>query len=274
VEARLRSLPLQELARRGKNIRWSPLLAKGIHTAWDVLHADPGQLREPGVVGTQSIDQLLSLAQQAARPQAADLRPPKDTTQWMAADVDLARVLQAFASVSALIGLPHCAALQQLLLGLRALYRVTRWLLWLFSTSSTKTAIRARHAALVSDVSSRRIRDAQSDSVRGVDQARSLASATNPGVLRAPAGHPPEHGNASRSPTAPGRPQTLRRARLQLAHRRRSTLNTGGSLLSRAGHHYDDTRRYVDALGRSESDRAKIYEHNARRVYPRLPEAP
>lgn len=155
------------------------MLAKGIKTAWDVLHTDPEQLREPGVVGTQSIDQLLSLAQQAARPQAADLRPPKDPTQWMAVDVDLARVLQAFASVSALIGLPHCAALQQLLIGLRALYRVTRWLRWLFSTSSTKTAARARHAALVSDVSSRRIRDAQTEVVRGVDRARSLASATN-----------------------------------------------------------------------------------------------
>jgi uncharacterized protein (TIGR03083 family) len=51
-------------------------------------------------------------------------------------------------------------------------------------------------------------------------------------VLRAPAGHPPEHGNASRSPTAPGRPQTLRGARLQLAHTDEDRLPTqGGSLL-------------------------------------------
>ncbi|MFQ5557516.1 MAG: amidohydrolase family protein [Acidimicrobiales bacterium] len=36
------------------------------------------------------------------------------------------------------------------------------------------------------------------------------------------------------------------------------------------GHHYDDTRRYVDAAGLSEADRAKIFEGNVRRVYPRL----
>ncbi|WP_432482692.1 amidohydrolase family protein [Kineococcus esterisolvens] len=38
----------------------------------------------------------------------------------------------------------------------------------------------------------------------------------------------------------------------------------------RTGHHFDDTRRYVDALGLDEQDRAKVYELNARRVYPRL----
>ncbi|MDY7088542.1 MAG: amidohydrolase family protein [Actinomycetota bacterium] len=36
------------------------------------------------------------------------------------------------------------------------------------------------------------------------------------------------------------------------------------------GHYFDDTRRYVDALGLSAADRAKVYEGNARRVYPRL----
>jgi 4-oxalmesaconate hydratase len=37
------------------------------------------------------------------------------------------------------------------------------------------------------------------------------------------------------------------------------------------GHHYDDTKRYVDQLkGLSEQDRHKIFEGNARRVYPRL----
>jgi 4-oxalmesaconate hydratase len=36
------------------------------------------------------------------------------------------------------------------------------------------------------------------------------------------------------------------------------------------GHHYDDTRRYLDAAGLDEHDRAKVFEHNARRVYPRL----
>lgn len=37
------------------------------------------------------------------------------------------------------------------------------------------------------------------------------------------------------------------------------------------GHHFDDTKRYVDQLtGLSDADRAKIFEGNARRVYPRL----
>ncbi|MBL4646296.1 MAG: amidohydrolase [Rhizobiales bacterium] len=36
------------------------------------------------------------------------------------------------------------------------------------------------------------------------------------------------------------------------------------------GHNFDDTKRYVDALDLSDSDRAKVYEGNVRRVYPRL----
>jgi 4-oxalmesaconate hydratase len=37
------------------------------------------------------------------------------------------------------------------------------------------------------------------------------------------------------------------------------------------GHHYDDTRRYIDATANlTPEDRRKVYELNARRVYPRL----
>jgi 4-oxalmesaconate hydratase len=36
------------------------------------------------------------------------------------------------------------------------------------------------------------------------------------------------------------------------------------------GHHFDDTKRYIDALQVSEEDKRRIYELNARRVYPRL----
>ncbi|KKM27699.1 hypothetical protein LCGC14_1572160, partial [marine sediment metagenome] len=36
------------------------------------------------------------------------------------------------------------------------------------------------------------------------------------------------------------------------------------------GHNFDDTKRYIDALDLSEGDRAKVFEGNARRVYPRL----
>ncbi|MCD2196661.1 amidohydrolase [Actinomycetospora endophytica] len=38
----------------------------------------------------------------------------------------------------------------------------------------------------------------------------------------------------------------------------------------RTGHHFDDTRRYVDALKLPDDQAARIYEGNARRVYPRL----
>ena len=36
------------------------------------------------------------------------------------------------------------------------------------------------------------------------------------------------------------------------------------------GHHYDDTRRYIDNAALSSDQRAKIFSGNARRVYPRL----
>jgi 4-oxalmesaconate hydratase len=36
------------------------------------------------------------------------------------------------------------------------------------------------------------------------------------------------------------------------------------------GHYFDDTRRYVEALDLAAGDREKVFERNARRVYPRL----
>jgi len=42
----------------------------------------------------------------------------------------------------------------------------------------------------------------------------------------------------------------------------------------RTGHYYDDTKRYIDALPVSPEDRAKLFEGNARRVYPRLAPVP
>jgi 4-oxalmesaconate hydratase len=38
----------------------------------------------------------------------------------------------------------------------------------------------------------------------------------------------------------------------------------------RTGHYYDDTKRYIDALPLSPEDRMKLFEGNARKVYPRL----
>ena len=37
-----------------------------------------------------------------------------------------------------------------------------------------------------------------------------------------------------------------------------------------SGHNFDDTKRYIDKLSISAADKAKIFEGNARRVYPRL----
>ena len=36
------------------------------------------------------------------------------------------------------------------------------------------------------------------------------------------------------------------------------------------GHYYDDTKRYIESAAVSTEDRYKIYEGNARRVFPRL----
>jgi 4-oxalmesaconate hydratase len=36
------------------------------------------------------------------------------------------------------------------------------------------------------------------------------------------------------------------------------------------GQYFDDTRRYVDALPLSEPHRQRVFEGNARRIYPRL----
>jgi 4-oxalmesaconate hydratase len=36
------------------------------------------------------------------------------------------------------------------------------------------------------------------------------------------------------------------------------------------GHHFDDTKRYIEALPLSDEQRGRIYEGNARRVYGRL----
>jgi 4-oxalmesaconate hydratase len=36
------------------------------------------------------------------------------------------------------------------------------------------------------------------------------------------------------------------------------------------GNYFDDTKRYIDALAISAADKQKVFEGNARRVYPRL----
>jgi 4-oxalmesaconate hydratase len=36
------------------------------------------------------------------------------------------------------------------------------------------------------------------------------------------------------------------------------------------GHYFDDTKRYIDALPLDATDKRRIFELNARRIYPRL----
>ena len=36
------------------------------------------------------------------------------------------------------------------------------------------------------------------------------------------------------------------------------------------GNYFDDTKRYIDALPISDTDKARVFSGNARRVYPRL----
>ncbi len=36
------------------------------------------------------------------------------------------------------------------------------------------------------------------------------------------------------------------------------------------GQYFDDTKRYLDALALNDADRCKIFEGNARKVFPRL----
>jgi 4-oxalmesaconate hydratase len=36
------------------------------------------------------------------------------------------------------------------------------------------------------------------------------------------------------------------------------------------GHYFDDTKRYIDAASSGEADKKKIFEGNARKVYPRI----
>jgi len=38
----------------------------------------------------------------------------------------------------------------------------------------------------------------------------------------------------------------------------------------RTGHHFDDTRRYVEASALDDQARSAVFEGNVRRVYPRL----
>jgi hypothetical protein len=175
IESRLADLSVQELARRGNKIRWRALTENGIRTAQDVLEQGYEALRTINGIGENSASQLMSLARQAAQVQPSDLRPPKDTKKWISADVDLARALQMFASAAQLVGLPHLAVLQQLIVALRFLKQATNWLRWMFSGSTKKSTARTQYGNLRSESGSTRTRHALDQITQGILQAQQLS---------------------------------------------------------------------------------------------------
>jgi superfamily II DNA or RNA helicase len=182
IWARLADLPVDVLAQRGRKIKRQPLIAHGVRTALDVIELGYARLVEIDQIGDRSASQLISLAQNAALPQLADLQPPKDTKKWTPADVDLARALQVFASAASLMGMPHLAALQQLVATLKLLEQATGWLRWLFSGRARRSATRARYANLrsTSDSTGR----ALGQVLDGLAQARQLGQkVTSPGEV-------------------------------------------------------------------------------------------
>jgi superfamily II DNA or RNA helicase len=175
IQSRLTDLSVRELARRGDKIRWRALTENGIRTAQDVLNQGYEALREINGIGENSASQLISLAHQAAQVQSSDLRPPKDTKKWIAADVDLARALQVFASAAQLIGLPHLAGLQQLIVALKFLKQATNWLRWMFGGSAKKSVARTQYGNLRSESGSTRTSHALDQIKQGISQARQLS---------------------------------------------------------------------------------------------------
>ena len=64
--------------------------------------------------------------------------------------------------------------------------------------------------------------------------------------------------------------ETIEGDQLRLMDARGVDLTVFSPRASAMGHHFNDTRRYVDALALPPVDREKVYVLNARRVFPRL----
>lgn len=176
--ARLRELSVDEMA-RGTRIRRKALLGNNVQNAQDVLTRGVMGLLEIRNVGEKSARQLVSLAEDAARVQSADMKPPADPSKWMATDFDLVRALKALAVVGTLIGLPHLSVLQQLLAALTAFKRVTNWLRWLFSSRARKDAARTDYHQLRSTAGSTDLSHALAQVMQGLERAQQIA----PGIL-------------------------------------------------------------------------------------------
>ena len=71
---------------------------------------------------------------------------------------------------------------------------------------------------------------------------------------------------ANPGPPCPGQPG----ADPVLVHARRGLIGVVRDIDSRFGHHFDDSRRFVEVAGLSAADLAGIQERNARAVYPGL----
>jgi hypothetical protein len=179
THARLSGLSVQDLA-RGSGLRLKILLTNSVRTAQDVLdHGYDGLTKIDGIAG--SAVQWIELARKANQVQSVDLQLAPDAENWIRADFDLVRALQTLALVGSLIGLPHVAALRQLLAAPQLLMRATTWLRWLFSSGNKKGDIRSRYLSIRSDVEAAHAGGAFEDVVGAVaDAHRALDAITAP----------------------------------------------------------------------------------------------
>jgi superfamily II DNA or RNA helicase len=144
--SRLAELPIQDLARRGSNIRVQPVLDQGIRTALDITGLDVDRLKQIPGIGDGSASQLADLARDAGRVQTEDLRPAADPSTWSSTDFDVVNALELWSWLAALLGASDVTALLKLIRSLRYLKRWTSWLGWLLSPPARRQSIRSRYA--------------------------------------------------------------------------------------------------------------------------------
>jgi len=175
VAGRLAELPVEELARRGSNIRTKPLLENGIRTALDLKRRGRDRVTALRGINEFSTSQLFKLLDATEHIVPSDLRPRADPTRWSRYDVDLVRALRLFASVTTLLGIPHVDTLGQVIALLRAVARATRWLMWLFSRRAKRAAVAGQYWEARVRLNTRSVAAVVGELRRGLVQAQQLA---------------------------------------------------------------------------------------------------
>ncbi|MGH3430807.1 MAG: hypothetical protein ACRDQZ_25105 [Mycobacteriales bacterium] len=104
------------------------MLSKSGLSGVDVLRLEQTGLLQIRGIGESSATKLLQYVSDIARIQPSGSRPSADPSNWLPSDIDLVRALRLFATVGALLGVPHLEALRQLVGLLSTVARATRWL--------------------------------------------------------------------------------------------------------------------------------------------------